>query len=125
MKKTTEHGEQKTLIRWADLNAGRYPVLARLYAIPNGGHRVKAVAARMKAEGVRRGVPDLCLPYPSHGYSGLYIEMKTRKGRVSREQGEYLEFLRSAGYQAVVCRGWVEAAGVIVDYLGLPAHIKP
>jgi hypothetical protein len=80
----TEHDEQVALSRWVTLLQPRHPELALLHAIPNGGHRHKAVAVRLKAEGVKRGVPDLCLPVPRGGHHGLYLEMKTRQGRKSR-----------------------------------------
>ncbi len=122
---TGEDLEQKNLIDWAQLWAGRYPVLDRLFHVPNGGHRNKAVAAKLKKLGVKKGIPDLCLPYPMNGFFGLFIEMKTEKGRVSPEQRDYLTFLQSVGYRAEVCRGWVAAAGLIVEYLGLPESVRP
>ena len=54
----SEHDEQVLIFKWARLSEGRWPELALLFAIPNGGHRHKAVAAKLKAEGVRAGVPD-------------------------------------------------------------------
>ena len=54
-----EHVEQAALFRWAEFARARLPELTLLHAIPNGGHRHKATAARLKAEGVKRGVPDL------------------------------------------------------------------
>ncbi len=63
----TEHVEQVSLMRWAALTKRRRPELALLYAIPNGGDRHKAVAAKLSAEGVKSGVPDLCLPVPRLG----------------------------------------------------------
>ena len=59
--KASEHQEQVALFRWAEFAIARWPELALMYAIPNGGHRHKAVAAGLKAEGVKRGVPDVCL----------------------------------------------------------------
>lgn len=112
-----EHREQVALIRWADFARARWPELALLHAIPNGGQRHKAVAARMKAEGVRAGVPDLCLPVPRGRWHGLYIEMKTRRGRASPDQRWWLRALGKAGYRAEVCRGWDAARQVIEEYM--------
>jgi len=113
----TEHQEQVSLFRWADFARARYPELALLFAIPNGGHRHKAVAKRMKAEGVRAGVPDLCLPIPRGPWHGLFIEMKTAAGRPSQAQNVWLTALRAQGYRAEVCRGWHAARAVIEAYL--------
>lgn len=113
----SEHEEQAALVRWAEFQRPKWPELALLHAIPNGGHRHRVTAARLQAEGVRAGVPDLCLPVPRGGWHGLYIELKTRRGRPSREQRRWLDALRAQGYRAEVCRGWEAARAVIEDYL--------
>jgi hypothetical protein len=117
MAAESEHKEQVALFRWAEFAAARRPELRLLYAIPNGGHRHKAVAARMKAEGVRRGVLDICLPVARAPHHGLYIEMKTRRGRVSPDQRRWIAALRAQGYRAEVCRDWSEARQVIEQHL--------
>jgi hypothetical protein len=118
----SEHTEQATLIRMCQWNASRYPGLDLLYANPNGGDRHRVVAAKMKAEGTRRGIPDLTLPVARGGYHGLYIEMKTATGRPSKEQIEWIRRLQAEGYRAVVCRGWQAAWHEIETYLqGAPA----
>lgn len=58
----TEAQEQMTLFSWAAMQSGKYPELNLLYHVPNGGSRHKAEAGRLRAEGVKAGVPDLCLP---------------------------------------------------------------
>ncbi|MBK1727652.1 VRR-NUC domain-containing protein [Halorhodospira neutriphila] len=118
----SEHEEQAALFRWAALQQRRRPELALLHAIPNGGDRHPAVAARLQAEGVRAGVPDLCLPVARGGWHGLYVELKTRRGRPSRRQRAWLRALRAQGYRAELCRGWPQARAVIESYLdGAPS----
>jgi len=113
-----EHEEQKKLMQWADTQKQKYPQLRALYAIPNGGHRHISIAVRMKAEGVKPGVPDLCLAYPSNGFHGLYIEMKRRKGGVvSDKQQEWRDRLTANGYAVHVCAGWEVARDTIIQYL--------
>ena len=52
--------EQAALIKEISL---RYPAAAKLiYHVPNGGHRHKLVASKLKEQGVKAGVPDLVLP---------------------------------------------------------------
>jgi len=115
-----ESAEQSALFQWATLMEHRAPELRKLYAIPNGGLRNKRVAVRLTAEGVRRGVPDTCLPVARKGYHGLYIELKRRMGgRLEPEQEDWIEFLAEQGYKAVVCRGFDEARAVIENYLGI------
>jgi hypothetical protein len=114
----TEAQEQEALFRWAAFARGKHPELALLYHIPNGGSRHKLEAANMKRQGVRAGVPDLCLPVPRGGYGALYIELKrTRGGRLNSEQENWLEMLRTAGNAAVVCYGWEDAKAQIEAYL--------
>lgn len=120
----SEHQEQKALFGWAELAQGRWPDLALLYAIPNGGHRHKAVAARMKAEGVKRGVPDICLPVARGVHHGLYIELKTGKGTASPQQRDWLQRLQAQGYRVAICRGWEAARAFIEEYLSTGADAR-
>lgn len=114
----TESQEQTTLFQWAALMEGRWPELRLLYAIPNGGSRHPVEARHLKEQGVKPGVPDVCLPCSRGNWHGLYIEMKRRKGgRVSVEQKKMILALRAQGYKAEVCRGWEEAKNTICEYL--------
>jgi hypothetical protein len=114
----TEHAEQAALIEWASLARATIPELNNLFAIPNGGMRHPAVAAQLKAEGVKPGVPDLFLAHPSNGAPGLFIEMKRRVGgRLSPEQQAWRERLTMNGYRVRVCKGWEEAKVEIINYL--------
>ncbi len=116
----TESEEQQALFRWAAYESGAHPELALLYHIPNEGQRSRAMGARLRAEGLKRGVPDLCLPVPRGKWHGLYIELKRlRGGRVSDDQQRWLDALNKQGYFAVVCRGWQQAAAEIQNYLGI------
>ena len=116
----TESVEQQCLFRWAEFQSGRYPELKLLYHVPNGGSRKKSEAGRFKAEGVKAGVPDLCLPVARGGYHGLYIELKRLKhSKTSEDQKAWIAQLNEQGYCAVVCKGWEAAAKVIADYLNM------
>ena len=105
----TESVEQQCLFRWAAFQSGRFPELALLYHVPNGGSRKKAEAGRFRAEGVKAGVPDLCLPVARGGFHGLYIELKRQKA--------WLSNLEKQGYFVALCKGWEAAAKVITEYL--------
>ena len=122
----SEHAEQAALFRWAALASRAHPELRLLYAIPNGGARSKATAGRLKAEGVRAGVPDVCLPVPRNGLGALYIELKRpggvpgrAKGALRPAQREWLAALQDAGNAVAVAYGWEQARGVIERYLGV------
>ena len=115
----TESDEQQSLFKWAKLSEGLYPDLKLLHAIPNGGLRNKVTAARLQREGVKPGVPDICLPMPRGDFKGLYIEMKRiRGGTVSQEQIQWIMGLRMNGYCAEICKGWEKAKDLILWYLG-------
>ena len=115
-----ESEEQQRLFEWANLMSGRYPELDRLVAIPNGGLRNKPVAVRLKAEGVRRGFPDMILPVARQGYHSLAIELKRiRGGKVSDEQDAWLRFLAAQGWKAFVCFGADDAITELQKYLGI------
>ncbi len=111
--------EQAALISWAELYESVYPELALLYHIPNGGKRDRAVAAKLKAQGVKPGVPDLCLPVPRGKYHGLYIEMKDGKNKTTDDQDKWLAALSAQGYAVKVCYGCAAARKSIEKYLNL------
>lgn len=115
--RSLEHHLQAAFVRWARLASGHMPALEMLHAIPNGGARHAVTGAQLKAEGVRKGVPDLCLPVAVGPYHGLYIEMKIRPNKPSPEQLWWMERLNRNGYKAVVCYELQEAIDITTDYL--------
>lgn len=115
----TEAEEQVKLFQWAKMSEGIRPQLKNLYAVPNGGRRDRIEAAHLKQQGVKPGVPDICLAYPSGVYHGLYIELKVGKNKTSAFQDEWLRNLKAAGYMAVVCYGFEQAKETIERYLKL------
>lgn len=115
----TEAQEQAALIAWAHLREFTIPELRMLFHIPNGGHRPIREAVKLKRMGTRPGIPDLFLAIARGGFHGLWIEMKTTKGKLSKEQRRMMSRLESEGYRVVLCRTWVEAQTVILKYLGV------
>lgn len=130
-----EHREQSALIAWArnELVLQKYPELALLHAIPNGGSRpTKKVVKngktynycpegkRLKREGLLAGVPDLHLPVARYCYHSLYIEMKVGSAKPTKKQREVMDLLRKYGNKTVVCRSAMQAIEVITEYLDAP-----
>lgn len=114
----SEDIEQEMVLRWAAGKEDQWPELGMLCHVPNGGYRSKRTASQMKRLGVKPGVPDLMLLVRRGGRSGLFIEMKRRKGgTLSPHQKLWIEHLNNEGFLAVVCRGHEEAIAVITDYL--------
>lgn len=112
--------EQAALIKELEL---RLPTVAALiYHVPNGGHRHKLVAIKLKGQGVKAGVPDLVLPMARGGYFGLYLEFKAtapNDAAVSASQHAWIRRLNEQGYLAIVCRGHFDAMEQIRAYLRL------
>ncbi len=78
---------------------------ARIFAIPNGEARSRTTGARLKAEGVSAGVPDLFIPAWR-----VWIEMKRADGgTVSPAQKDWHAYLRSVGHTVIVARGCEDA----------------
>lgn len=124
----SEHSQQAALFCWAAQHVGSIPELALLFAIPNGGKRDKITGARMRAEGVKPGVPDIfwalprSRPNPYGGtltgkfYHGLFLEMKVGSGGLSSDQEEWRDRLKNQGYAYAVCYGYMSARAVLADY---------
>ena len=112
-RETGENWEQRQLIQWAR----QYPWGQFLYHVCNENIGGMGYVIRNRQMGVRKGVPDLCLPIPMKGFHGLYIELKTDKGRPSIEQRRWIDTLSGFGYRAVICKGWEAAAKELRWYM--------
>ena len=97
LKVPTEHQEQVAFIQWFRRT---YPDV-RIFAIPNGEARSQSAGARLKAEGVSAGVPDLFIPAWN-----TWIEMKRSDGgRISPKQKDWWDYLSGIDHQVFVCAG--------------------
>lgn len=95
----------------------------KVCASANGGSRHYLEAINLKAMGVSPGFPDIEIPLPVAHYHGFYLEMKRKKGgKVSQEQAEWLNYLKSKGYYAEVAHGFDEAKAYFNHYL---SFMKP
>jgi VRR-NUC domain len=115
----SESLHQKALIKWWN-NYGHFqfalPKLA-LFAIPNGGARTAITGANLKLEGVRKGVFDLRLESARNGFTGMYIEMKYGKNKLTPEQEDFEVMATLNGAKCVVCYDWEAAKREIENYL--------
>lgn len=118
-----ESGHQEALFTWAAYQQSRMPELEYMHHVPNGGKRDAATAIALKRQGVKAGVPDICLPVPRGKYHGLYIELKAGKNTTTIKQREWLKFLQKQGYYTGVCYGWQIASKLIEKYLLFPAEL--
>ena len=89
-----------------------------LFCASAGGLRTSiSQAAAMKRAGYVKGVPDMQVMEGRHGYYGLFIELKTKKGKISPHQKKWLNDLNDKGYMAKCCYGLDEALNLIDWYL--------
>jgi hypothetical protein len=93
------------LVRWC--RGHKSEMLHNVFHVPNGGYRDRVTASVLKAMGVRAGVPDLCLPLPGGGT--YWLELKTKKGRLSATQKKFHEMLCSLGHIVETAYGFEDA----------------
>lgn len=118
MRKTQrEAAEQIALFEWAAMQQGKYPELAMMFHVPNGGSRNELEAANLKRQGVKAGVLDVWLPVPRGGFHGLVIEMKAGKNKPTQEQLWWIANLIKQGYYVSVSYSWKDASDKILNYL--------
>ena len=119
-KVLTEDQEQIMLMSWAHhVKFGSGRLSDYLIHIPNGGSRNIIEAAKFKKMGVKAGVPDLQLLVPNGLIHGLWIELKSRKGKLQPSQRLMMQRLEEQGYLCKVCFGADEAINEIKKYLCL------
>lgn len=99
------------MVDWCDL--AHIPIVH----IPNEGKRGLAYANTLKRMGLRPGFPDLFVPLARGGYHGLFVEMKSDKGKPSEKQKEWLRALNKEGYACTVCRSADDAIKMIYTYV--------
>ena len=108
----TEAQEMRILAQWLD-----YAGVLWVHC-PNEGKRSFATAARLRAEGMRKGFPDLIVltPAPNHPeHRGVAIELKrVHRGKLSAEQKQWLEDLAAVGWCTRVAFGAADAIGFLM-----------
>lgn len=114
----SEHESQKAFFLRVSLDPRTRDL--PIFAIANGGHRHIAVARKLKAEGVKAGVPDIFVAVPSVEWqqSGLFIEMKRKGNRPTELQDDWHQLLRDRHYAVAVCYSADEAWRTLMQYLG-------
>lgn len=115
MKRKTplEDQEQQALAEWLNLVVGT----PGWFHVPNGGLRHKAVAGKLKAMGVKDGVPDIIITKRSHlveelGKLGVAVEMKRQDASPSdtrESQWTWINHLADEGWITYIAKGWDDA----------------
>ena len=113
----SEHDIQAEFFRRIRILETEEPILLLLHAIPN--QAAWKSAPKYTAEGMRKGWPDCCLPVPSADktFTGLYLEFKAKKGRLSPEQFMYLNMLTDHGAMCAIVRDASTAVELVMEYI--------
>lgn len=118
----TENQEQRWLVKWLSL----HPQLKDFFCKNNNeGKRTEAQTWNLKLQGLRPGVSDLAIFYPTKKYHGLWLEVKrnmhyppsARKGESWVNQVIWIEKMKSVGYYGDFCYGWQHGVEIIEEYL--------
>lgn len=87
------------------------------FKIPNEGKRSLPLALIMKAEGLKPGVPDIFIPWPTPSHHGMFIEFKSKTNKLTKQQQDMFDKLTRRGYACQLCYTWIEAASAFTQYL--------
>ena len=106
---------QINLINWLRFN---YPEIEKnTFHIPLQRKCSIQQGILLKKMGVKPGMADLFIAIPKNGKSGLWIELKSEKGKLSLEQKEFLSRMTINGYVAIAAWGFEAAKEFILKYL--------
>ena len=81
MNKQTEYQLHKTCFEWIKLHPKLLPYF---YTIDHGELRNIKIATKLKAKGVKGGIPDCLLLKPNKEYSCLWIELKIETKKLTK-----------------------------------------
>ena len=94
----------------------QYPKI-RFCASSGGVYTGISQARKMVRNGYVKGFPDLFIYEARNGYHGLALEIKTIKGRATKEQKDWIEALNERGYKAVIVKGLPDILNLIDSYM--------
>ncbi len=117
MTKHLEDAELIAFFDWVRWNEKKNPILKTIFHVENERKCTPAQGARRKRKGVRAGIPDIIVPISRRPFCGLFIELKTDKGKVSKEQKEIMAMLYSLGHAVYIARSGKEAIDLVTNYL--------
>ena len=106
----SEDNFQKSVARYLDAKGVLW------FHCPNGGHRNVAEAAKLKAMGVKAGVPDVLIFQPQKGYHGFAIELKVGKNTCTENQKEMQRHLIDHNWKVIVSYSLDHAIAEIDNY---------
>lgn len=128
IKNTTEYSIQASFIRWLSLQYPKLINTRKVFAIPNGGYFLRKnpksnfcpEGTRLKRLGLTRGVGDIFVMIAKDCYHGLWIEIKTKTGKQTKEQMEFERSAKDENYLYKIARSLEEAIEIFNKYILTP-----
>lgn len=115
--KTTEHIEQCKFFEYCMWKANADSRYDMVVATPNAAKRSYGLARYLQQEGMKKGFPDISCYIKNSTYGALFIEMKVKPNKVTKDQQWWIDRLNSRGYLAVVAWSGDEAISIFESYL--------
>jgi len=84
--------------------------------IPNEAKRSKFLGDLLKRMGMYPGASDCFMPRSNGEYKGLWIELKVKPNKPTKNQLEFMAMMRREGYQALVAYSAEEAIEIISNF---------
>tara|TARA_R100000353_G_scaffold174093_1_gene141380 strand:- start:615 stop:959 length:345 start_codon:yes stop_codon:yes gene_type:complete len=112
-----EHDLHNALVKYIDLQYKDLLYTSTLGGIYLGSNNWKQ--KNIKKTHYKKGVPDVLIFEPRHGFHGLMLELKTKKGKLSLHQKEWLKKLNKRNYCALTCYGLYDAIEKLNKYLNV------
>lgn len=113
--KYTEHNLQVQCVHWFKLQYPKCLIASSL----NGAKRNIRDGSRLRAAGMLKGFPDLFVCEPKGIFHGLFIEMKSKNGQMTKEQKEIAQKLQAKGYATAICKNFETFVNLVKVYMQL------
>src|SRR5579863_6530844 len=118
-KNREEEQSQVAFVTWFRY---QYPRYRDLLTFASFGENIGPKRmARLKQMGLTPGYPDLAIyvpkPYNLFWRAGLFIEMKSKKGKPTPLQSSIHQLLREKCYIVEVAYSFEQAKMIVIDYL--------
>lgn len=118
----SENQEQRSLVKWMSY----HPIVREFFCKNNNeGKRTDVQGHNLKLMGLRPGVSDLFIYWPTKTHPGLWLEVKRNKKYSKSErstptwiaQEKFIETVKSVGFAGEFCYGWMDGKNIIENYL--------
>lgn len=96
----------------------KFPDVSRAtFHPPNEGKRSPQTCRILKNSGMTKGVPDFVMLWPASGFNGACFEFKSKRGKLTPAQLNFLEHVKHCGYYVNVFRDIDTAMDITARYI--------